>query len=93
MSPAVNRLAEAISDVIAEAVARALAANPPAQVASVVSPIADDRLQVTMREAASLLAFDQATVRRMIKRGDLVATGHGQSRRVTMASLRAYTKA
>lgn len=55
-------------------------------------PQTDDRLQVTIKEAARLLAFDSATIRRKIARGELDATGHGQSTRVTMASLRAYVE-
>ncbi len=52
----------------------------------------DERLQVTIKEAARLLSFDMSTVRRKIATGDLEATGHGQSTRVTMASLRAYVE-
>ncbi len=48
------------------------------------------RLQVTLREAAHLLAFSSMTIRRLIKAGELTATGHGQSLRVTMTSLEAY---
>jgi excisionase family DNA binding protein len=55
-------------------------------------PTSGEPLQVTIKEAARLLAFDTATIRRKIKRGELDATGHGQSRRVTMASLRAYVE-
>lgn len=55
-------------------------------------PTTGERLQVTIKEAARLLSFDPATVRRKIRRGELEATGHGQSTRVTMASLRAYVE-
>lgn len=47
-------------------------------------------LQVKIRDAARLLGFDERTIRRLIERKELDATGHGQNRRVIMASLRAY---
>jgi excisionase family DNA binding protein len=47
-------------------------------------------LQVSIREAARLLAYDERTIRRLIARGELIAAGNGRLRRVPMASLRAY---
>lgn len=47
-------------------------------------------LQVTIKEAARLLAFGQSTIREKIKAGELEATGHGRGFRVTMASIKAY---
>jgi excisionase family DNA binding protein len=38
-------------------------------------------LQVTIAEAARLLAFDARTVRRLIARGELAAVGKGRMRR------------
>ena len=49
-------------------------------------------LQVKIKDAARLLGFDQRTIRRLIERRELEATGHGQNRRVIMASLRAYVE-
>lgn len=47
-------------------------------------------LQVTIREAAQLLRYDESTVRRLIARGELSAIGRGKLRRIAMADLRAY---
>lgn len=47
-------------------------------------------LQVTISEAARLLAYDARTVRRLIMRGELPAVGQGRLRRVPMQSLRDY---
>ncbi len=47
-------------------------------------------LQVTIVEAARLLAYDTRTIRRLIRRGDLVAVGEGRMRRVPVQSLRDY---
>lgn len=51
-----------------------------------------DPLQVTIREAGRLLSFDARTIHRLIDRGELIATGHGRGRRVTMASIKAYVQ-
>lgn len=47
-------------------------------------------LQVTINEAARLLAYDTRTIRRLILRGELVAVGEGRMRRVPVQSLRDY---
>lgn len=47
-------------------------------------------LQVTIREAAALLSYDERTVRRLIARGELAAIGRGKLRRIAMDDLRAY---
>lgn len=47
-------------------------------------------LQVTINEAARLLAYDARTVRRLIVRGELPAVGQGRLRRIPMQSLRDY---
>jgi len=47
-------------------------------------------LQVTIREAADLLRFDERTVRRLITRGEIAAIGRGKLRRIAMDDLRAY---
>jgi excisionase family DNA binding protein len=47
-------------------------------------------LQVSIREAARLMAYDERTIRRLIARGEIVAAGEGRLRRVPLASLRAY---
>lgn len=56
------------------------------------APVPAEPFQVTIKEAGRLLSFDGRTIRRLIERGELIATGHGQSRRVTMASLKAYVE-
>lgn len=59
-------------------------------------PTKDDRparaslepLQVTIREAAALLRYDERTVRRLIARGELHAVGRGRLRRIAVADIR-----
>jgi excisionase family DNA binding protein len=46
--------------------------------------------QVTISEAARLLAYDARTIRRLIARGELAAVGEGRLRRVPVQSLREY---
>jgi excisionase family DNA binding protein len=57
--------------------------TPPAPVRSRPEP-----LQVTIREAASLLSYDERTVRRLVERGELHAIGRGRLRRIALADLR-----
>ena len=47
-------------------------------------------LQVTISEAARLLAYDARTIRRLIARGEIAAVGAGRMRRVPMRSLHDY---
>lgn len=47
-----------------------------------------ERLQVTIRDAAALLSYDERTIRRLIARGELIAIGRGRLRRVALADLR-----
>jgi excisionase family DNA binding protein len=47
-------------------------------------------LQVTISEAARLLAYDSRTIRRLIIRGEIIAVGEGRMRRVPVQSLRDY---
>jgi excisionase family DNA binding protein len=47
-------------------------------------------LQVTIAEAARLLAYDSRTIRRLIVRGELVAVGEGRMRRIPVQALRDY---
>lgn len=47
-------------------------------------------LQVTITEAARLLAYDARTIRRLITRGELSAVGEGRLRRIPVQSLRDY---
>ena len=61
-------------------------------------PTKDDRstraslepLQVTIREAAALLRYDERTVRRLIARGELQAVGRGRLRRIAMTDIREW---
>lgn len=46
--------------------------------------------QVTITEAARLLAYDARTIRRLITRGELSAVGEGRLRRIPVQSLRDY---
>jgi excisionase family DNA binding protein len=47
-------------------------------------------LQVTINEAARLLAYDSRTIRRLITRGEIAVVGEGRLRRVPVQSLRDY---
>lgn len=47
-------------------------------------------LQVTIAEAARLLAYDTRTIRRLIIRGELAAVGEGRLRRIPLQGLRDY---
>src|SRR5688572_9248144 len=53
-------------------------------------PQRPEPLQVTINEAARLLAYDARTIRRLIIRGELPAVGQGRLRRIPMQSLRDY---
>lgn len=60
-----------------------------------VIPDADGRerlepLQVTINEAARLLAYDSRTIRRLVTRGEIEVVGEGRMRRVPVQSLRDY---
>lgn len=46
--------------------------------------------QVTIAEAARLLAYDTRTIRRLITRGELAVVGVGRLRRIPLQSLRDY---
>jgi excisionase family DNA binding protein len=48
------------------------------------------RLQVTLQEAAHMLALDTVTIRRKVQQGKLEATGHGRGFRVIVSSIHAY---
>jgi excisionase family DNA binding protein len=59
----------------------------------ILDPDAQTRLeplQVTIDEAARLLAYDSRTIRRLITRGEISAVGEGRMRRVPVQSLRDY---
>lgn len=45
-------------------------------------------LQVTIREAAALLSYDERTIRRLVARGELRAIGRGRLRRIALVDLR-----
>jgi excisionase family DNA binding protein len=47
-------------------------------------------LQVTISEAARLLAYNTRTIRRLIGRGELRAVGEGRLHRIPLHSLRDY---
>ena len=47
-------------------------------------------LQVTIHEAARLLAYNTRTIKQLIDRGELPTVGEGRLRRVPMQSLLEY---
>jgi len=47
-------------------------------------------LQVTIAEAARLLAYDSRTIRRLIARHEIAAVGEGRMRRIPVQALRDY---
>src|SRR5262245_9807739 len=50
---------------------------------------ASQKIAVRIKTAADMLEYDNSTIRRYIRRGDLEATGSGRGRRVTMRSIEA----
>jgi excisionase family DNA binding protein len=69
--------------------------TPPPFAGELVIPDGDDfvRLepfQVTLKEAARLLAYDLRTIHRLIRRGELPSVGEGRLRRVPVQALREY---
>jgi len=46
--------------------------------------------QVTLKEAARLLAYDLRTIQRLISRGELPSVGEGRLRRIPVQALRDY---
>lgn len=68
---------------------------PPPFAGELVIPDGDDfvRLepfQVTIKEAARLLAYDLRTIQRLISRGELPSVGEGRLRRIPVQALRDY---
>lgn len=49
-----------------------------------------ERLQVTIREAASLLSYDERTIRRLVARGELTAVGKGRLRRIAITDIHSW---
>jgi excisionase family DNA binding protein len=47
-------------------------------------------LQVTIREAAQLLRYDERTIRRLVQRGELQAVGRGRLRRIAVSDLKEW---
>ena len=47
-------------------------------------------LQVTIKEAARLLSYNPRTIRRLVERGELQATGVGKLRRILSESMLHY---
>lgn len=69
--------------------------TPPPFAGELVIPDGDDfvRLepfQVTLKEAARLLAYDLRTIHRLIRRGELPSVGEGRLRRIPVQALRDY---
>jgi excisionase family DNA binding protein len=56
----------------------------------IVSPPLPEPLQVTIPEAARLLAYDTRTIRQLIASGELAVVRQGRYARVPMQSLREY---
>ncbi len=61
--------------------------HPPKALSNASRP---EPLQVTISEAARLLAYDGRTIRRLIARGEIAAVGTGRMRRIPMRSLHEY---
>jgi excisionase family DNA binding protein len=59
--------------------------SPEARIRPTLEP-----LQVTIREAATLLRYHERTIRRLIERGELRAVGQGRLRRIALADLKAW---
>lgn len=53
-------------------------------------PLRPEPLQVTLSEAARLLAYNVRTIYRLILSGELRCVGQGRLRRIPMQSLRDY---
>jgi len=53
-------------------------------------PVRLEPLQVTLKEAARLLAYDLRTIQRLISRGELPSVGAGRLRRIPVQALRDY---
>lgn len=66
------------------------APRPESAIQLPVVPQRPEPLQVTINEAARLLAYDARTIRRLVIRGELPAVGQGRLRRIPMQSLRDY---
>jgi excisionase family DNA binding protein len=49
-------------------------------------------LQVTIREAAQLLRYDERTIRRLVERGELAAVGRGKLKRIAVSDLKDWQK-
>lgn len=52
----------------------------------------EQRLQVTVSEAARMLSYSLTTVRDLIRRGELQKVGHGRGTRIPVASLKAFVE-
>lgn len=68
---------------------------PPPYAGELIIPDGDGRerlepLQVTLKEAARLLAYDLRTIQRLISRGELLSVGEGRLRRIPVQVLRDY---
>ncbi len=68
---------------------------PPPPSGELVIPDGDgcerlEPLQVTINEAARLLAYDTRTIKRLIARGELPAVGEGRMRRIPVQGLRDF---
>ena len=68
---------------------------PPPPTEELIIPDGDGRarlepFQVTIKEAARLLAYDLRTIQRLISRGELPSVGAGRLRRIPVQALRDY---
>lgn len=50
----------------------------------------NNRLQVSIREAAELLTYSERTIYSLLQRGELRSVGQGRLRRIPMDELRAW---
>jgi excisionase family DNA binding protein len=52
----------------------------------------DERLLISVREAANILSLGKSTIWALIARGDLQTTKIGRTRRITIESVRALAR-
>lgn len=69
--------------------------TPAPYAGELIIPAGDDvvrlePLQVSLKEAARLLAYDLRTIQRLISRGELSSVGEGRLRRIPVKELRDY---
>jgi excisionase family DNA binding protein len=57
---------------------------------AIVQHLLSEKLQVSIREAARLLAFSERTIYSLLQRGELRSVGQGRLRRIPIAELKSW---